>query len=553
MRFTTPTSLLLALVLSLTADSGHAWQRSRTLGVPRAKQSRSDVQLRDGDNPLTTFRSFSGHVDVVLDVALAADNRFEVAGIPEGATIVGAWSYVTYFLPEHVPPIYFAFDGNDLTTQGTLIEDEDEVLNCITYRFDVTPYVTGNGPYPVQRFLPASAQGLGDALVVVYEHESLPSRHIVLNDGSEGLEFASSSTSFELRPGPTELILFVQADDFTGTEESVRWNGELVDGPGNIFDQNVGFAASVLRYVVEATSGPNDLTITTDTDWIGYHIAIARSRPDAVCAGVRLDFESSESMALVNGQDIRPGEEFGSLVEISGVSSSGNRAAIFDSDPEGPNAFSTDPDLLVGLGNVLILQENPTQTTPGIYDAPDDDAHGGSLLFRFPRSVRLSSIDLIDVCPGPGQPVWVVLRNLGGASRVYHAPTGWTRDVWLDGGPGFGTLDLTTLADQPGFQSTATAVESDSFRADEVIEMEVFLAGSGAVDNVCFDAPTTQNAVDVEGLELLPGQSLDPDEAVGSPSSGVPFSPTSLLQRPSSPANVARPERATKRRSSSLR
>ena len=76
------------------------------------------------------------------------------------------------------------------------------------------------------------------------------------------------------------------------------------------------------------------------------------------------DFETDDSGAvLVNGQDIMSPDEFGLLASVS--SSGGNAgAAIFDSDPMGPNSGVQDQDLLVGLGNILILQSSAVPRTP---------------------------------------------------------------------------------------------------------------------------------------------------------------------------------------------
>ena len=61
------------------------------------------------------------------------------------------------------------------------------------------------------------------------------------------------------------------------------------------------------------------------------------------------------------------------------------------------------------------------------------------------------SVDLIDICPGlPVQDAMVTLFDGEGDMRTYFVPGGWTRDVAVHGPPGYGTLDLTTLANQIG-------------------------------------------------------------------------------------------------------
>ncbi len=190
----------------------------------------------------------------------------------------------------------------------------------------------------------------------------------------------------------------------------------------------------------------------------------------------------------VNGQAVAPSTFAAQGVTIT-TAGSHSGAAIFDSTPGGPNAGSSDKDLLVGLGNVLILQQNPHQTVPGIFDFPNDSAGGGSITIDFLSPSVLFSIDLIDVdAISPTQTVNVTLTDEGGNDRRYVVPGGWTTDVFAQGPPGFGTLDLTSLAPQAGHASTATASEDAGFDADHVVRLVVQLSGSGALDNLSFCA-----------------------------------------------------------------
>jgi hypothetical protein len=211
----------------------------------------------------------------------------------------------------------------------------------------------------------------------------------------------------------------------------------------------------------------------------------------------KLDFETEDDFTtpLVNGQDITSPPEFGDLVslttqqpQISGELHQG--AAIFDSDVPGPNSGSSDPDLLVGLGNVLILQENAGQTVPGLFDLPDDSAFGGTLAFDFTgfdfiEKVEPRTLDLIDV-DSLGNGVGVVMTDVLGHTRSFAVPNGWTEDRAAQGPPGYRTLDLTTLVPQPGFNAVATATSHPDFLPGEVVRLEVVLSGSGAMDNLLF-------------------------------------------------------------------
>ena len=162
--------------------------------------------------------------------------------------------------------------------------------------------------------------------------------------------------------------------------------------------------------------------------------------------------------------------------------------AVFDSDRTGPNRNSSDQDLLVNRGNVLILQENPGQSVPGIFDLPDDAANGGVFVFDFTGSSLLQkveprSIDLIDI-DGAGTGARLVLTDVLGHTRFFIVPGGWTEDINTQGPPGFRSLDLTSLAPQPGFNASATAGGDPDFLPDEVVRMEVSLFGSGALDTL---------------------------------------------------------------------
>lgn len=216
-----------------------------------------------------------------------------------------------------------------------------------------------------------------------------------------------------------------------------------------------------------------------------------------------LDFETEDDgvTPLVNGQEVTTPPAFGNVVAIS-ASGPNWGPAIFDSDPAGPNAGGPDPDLLVDLGNVLILQEDPTQTTPWLFDLPDDALLGGTLRFDFLEPAELLSIDLIDVCPGPPlQDVTVELVDQALKTRTYHVPGGWTGDVPALP-PGHGTLDLTTLAPQPGLQATATAAQDRGFDASGVVSLRVHFASSGAVDRLELrtgTAPRTRPALPSQG------------------------------------------------------
>ncbi len=182
----------------------------------------------------------------------------------------------------------------------------------------------------------------------------------------------------------------------------------------------------------------------------------------------------------MNGQHLDT--EFGTLVTLA---SAGPNAglAIFDSTPGGPNDPSQDPDLLVGSGNVLILQtENFPPDANDVFPRPNDDEDGGTVGFLFHVPAELQSVRLIDVDASDGTTT-LVLTDGAARERTYTVPADWTGDRTL-AQPGEGTLFLTTLGAQSGFGSSATAAEDAGFDASAVVRLDVHWSGSGALDDL---------------------------------------------------------------------
>jgi hypothetical protein len=224
---------------------------------------------------------------------------------------------------------------------------------------------------------------------------------------------------------------------------------------------------------------------------------------DLVIPCVELGFEGEDdgtpdqaATAIANGQDISTPPEFGVEVSISSIATpfptpGTAGAATFDSTPGGPNDPGPDNDLLVGLGNILILQSNnadahDNQAVPGFFDAPNDDVNGGTITFDFPAEVEGHYLDLIDVDEEEVTGVTVTLVDSSALTRTYDVPPSWTEDLLNDGPTGFRRLDLTTTAAQPGFAASATATEDPGFDPDAVIQVIVDFGGAQAMDNFCF-------------------------------------------------------------------
>lgn len=239
---------------------------------------------------------------------------------------------------------------------------------------------------------------------------------------------------------------------------------------------------------------------------------------------VVIDFETEDdfSTPLVNGQSIYStprannvspnipfaGDavlEFGNLFNVSStiIGSDGHLGpAIFDSDPA-DNAGTLDPDLLVGLGNVLILHRdegpnNHTNATYGLlFNNPNDEAtftDRGSIVFDFLVPLcQPQSIDLVDIDGNVN--VTVVLTDNLGRERTYLVPNGWTSDInESPASAGYHTLDLQSLAPQSAAVDatggTTLVLQDVGFNGNHVVKLEVQFLGSspsGALDNLVFE------------------------------------------------------------------
>lgn len=201
-----------------------------------------------------------------------------------------------------------------------------------------------------------------------------------------------------------------------------------------------------------------------------------------------IDFSTEDDFItpLVNGQEINNPGEFGNLVTFTGLN--GDRLAIFDTDPAGPNAGGGDPDLLVGLGNALIVQNNSllTQSTADIFDTPDDEV-GGDFRMDLVTPGQLASIDLIDI--NNGGRLFITLTDNMGRQRVYDVPSNWSNQAPTLNG--FDTLSFLTILPQDGEGSGGDAVVTlnEAGYDESAVASVVFdIQGSAAFDNIVIDS-----------------------------------------------------------------
>ena len=393
----------------------------------------------------------------------------------------------------------------------------------------------------------------GATLMVAYCSESSPATDIVLIENAqvfgEGVDATPSITyswaGFNASGGNATLVLGIgNGQNFTGTfggDELVSFStnstpitvlgdtgtdglfdGDLcAPGPfgnGGLYDNSIIDVTGL----VNAGDSSATFSITGEFDCLDSNAAFLcvaslnepnNCVPDA-CQDIgcfTLDAQTDDDgQPLVHGQHLGNGDtEFdgGPGFPVTLTSSSGT-AAVLDSNV-GP--ASQDPDLLVGRGNILILQNdanlNECPPASGVYCTHNDDEDGGTFSFAFPGSITADSLVLIDIDASDPTST-VTLTDGSGAQRTYSVPANWTGDLVTDGPPGWGTLDLTTLASQPGFGSNATASEDAGFDAEDVLQIDVTLGGSGAIDNLswCESAGKFTRA----SASLRPGSGVNP-------------------------------------------
>ncbi len=219
----------------------------------------------------------------------------------------------------------------------------------------------------------------------------------------------------------------------------------------------------------------------------------------AQAENVTFDFDD-DGAPIVNGQMLESPNAFGTVFDIVSIGPNLG-AAAFDSDPFGPNMNSLDQDLLLDMGNILILQSPDFPGSSGsVFEIPNDANDGGAITFDFSPAgfaVGVESIDVIDLDVGD---VTMTLTDGMGRTRMVTIPSAYTGDI-TEGAPGVATIDFTGGAQEsPNIAGLFTEVFVEAgFNGSDVVSLLIDAPQSGAFDNLSFvPEPTT-------GLLLLLG------------------------------------------------
>ena len=302
--------------------------------------------------------------------------------------------------------------------------------------------------------------------------------------GVMAFEAATTSQDVVIPTNATELTYWLEIPVVSGDGGdflNVSIDGNILNTFTDADGPFIGYVQQSVDISAFADGGSHTLEFSSEisgaigfTNFFVDDIAINAEGVSCIECFV-LDFEG-----FANGHAVGMGDF--ADADIAGIGDDNFGAAIFDSSNPGPNSGTGDDDLLVNQGGILILQESGAQSVPGVFDTPDDAQLGGDLFIDFERPFIVMTLDLIDIdAPPPAQQVIVTLRDVSGNERRYLVPDGFTADG------GVGTLDVRTMVAQPGDSASATLLSSDAGYDDTmVIQIEVEMSSSGAVDNVVY-------------------------------------------------------------------
>jgi thrombospondin type 3 repeat protein len=267
----------------------------------------------------------------------------------------------------------------------------------------------------------------------------------------------------------------------------VTFDPPLVTGPIDVSNgSQIGFRETIC-VPADLPAGVTSIDCSVEIFADEVLLGVQTIHVDVGCELVTLDFETPGDgvTPLVNGQGLPSPTEF----DLVRLSSAGPNLglAVFDSTPGGPNDPSINADLLVGHGNLLLLQDTsyPQLSAPGVFRRPTDDPQGGDMILSFPGPVDPRSLLLVDINPPPNLGCSVTLVDQSNRTRVYAVDPGWTGTY---GNAGPWRLDLTTLLPQPGNGTPrwARATEQPGFKQDDVVRIVVHMTGNGAIDELVF-------------------------------------------------------------------
>lgn len=227
--------------------------------------------------------------------------------------------------------------------------------------------------------------------------------------------------------------------------------------------------------------------------------------PATHAASVVLDFNS-----FGNGQiiDNEYSVSHGVTISANNIGGGPDLVVIFDTTPSDTTSsnFGADPDLIgnfdniypnshnQGLpddydpGNVLIIQENSSGCGADICTRPDDEGSrpAGSISFEFAQAIELLSLDFFDIETAEDNSQLINRIDVWDATTNAVTTVGYTPDT---GGDNLWAQVLFSSAVNPALRNVG--------------RIDVYMGGSGAIDNLTYSVVPVPSAVWLFGTALL--------------------------------------------------
>lgn len=192
---------------------------------------------------LTNFQTFNGNVGLSTDGFGSLSNAGTIsAEVPSGATVLGAYLYTATYQTTSTPTV--TLDGSAVTF-GDRVPNATACCNLASFRADVTSLLkptldSGAGGIYDFDYAETGFGGNtdGSALVVVYEHASLPDATVGLLDGFASVTGDTTSINFADPLDPSDPAFF--AEMRLGISFSCCDQKSRVEVNGDLLTENAG-------------------------------------------------------------------------------------------------------------------------------------------------------------------------------------------------------------------------------------------------------------------------------------------------------------------------
>ncbi len=226
-----------------------------------------------GDHPLQNTYTYTGHGKLIANAAQADYTNLDVGDsvtysidiADATGTVERAYLYIGLYQYGSSDRWTVVFDGNTLANNEYTTPVDTDVVGISLVRFDVTSMIQpGSYTYDVDITCDQDGFGVCSAvLVVVCSDPSEPLIYVWINDGSEALLDADSSTTFQDlgQPGGGTATLYTYVGDgVPGKYDELLFDGNVI--ASNPFDGSTGSLVDFDVFDVSTLMGPGGHTLT---------------------------------------------------------------------------------------------------------------------------------------------------------------------------------------------------------------------------------------------------------------------------------------------------